>query len=163
MKKTFILLAFIAPLFIYSCNQGTDKNQKDAVDSLALNIDCYTAVFEKDTAYLKIQTDTNDLVTGDLTIKYGEVKPNALEEAINVGTISGKFNGDTLYVDYTHTSGSINKKGFVNPLAFLNSGDTLILGVGDIETHLGRSNFVKGKPIDYKVARFRFMPTDCKE
>lgn len=163
MKKTFILLAFTATLFIYSCNQGTDKNQQDAVDSVALNINCYTAIFENDTAYLKIQTDKNDLVTGDLTMKYGEVKPNSLENVINVGTISGKYNGDTLFVDYTHTSGSIHKKGFVNPLAFLSSGDTLILGVGDIITHLGRTYFVKDKPIDYKIARFRFIPSDCQE
>jgi len=163
MKKTFILFAFTASLFIYSCNQSTNKNSRKSVDSTALSNTCYTAVFEKDTAHLKLQTDTSGKVTGDLTIKYGEVKPNSLEKVVNVGTIEGSFRGDTLLVDYTHTTGSINKEGFKNPLAFLKVGENLILGVGDIETHLGRSYFAKGKPINYEIARFRFMPADCKE
>jgi hypothetical protein len=163
MKKTPILFAFTASLFIYSCNQGTNKDPEGAADSLALSNTCYTAVFEKDTARLKVQTDTKGKITGELTFKYGELKPNALEKAVNVGTVAGNFRGDTLFVDYTHTSGSINKKGFKNPLAFLKVGENLILGVGDIETHLGRSYFVTGKPINFEIARFRFVPVDCED
>ena len=163
MKKTSILFVLFASLFIYSCNQGTKDSSQGSADSLALSNLCYTAVFEKDTAQLKVQTDANGKITGDLTINYGEVKPNSLEKVINVGTIAGNFRGDTLFVDYTHTSGSINKKGFKNPLAFLKVGENLILGVGDIETHLGRSYFVSGKPINFEIARFKFIPVDCKE
>jgi len=163
MKKTSILLAFIAPLFIYSCNQGAKKNPNTSADSTSLVNTCYIAVFEKDTAHLKTQTDTSGKIIGDLTINYGEVQANSLEKVTNVGTIAGEFRGDTLYVDYTHTSGSINKKGFKNPLAFLKVGENLVLGVGQIETHLGRSYFVKSKPIDYEIARFRFVPVDCEK
>lgn len=81
----------------------------------------------------------------------------------NVGTVEGKFSGDTLFVDYTHTSGSINKKGYINPLAFLKVGENLVLGVGEIENHTGRSYFVKDKPIDFEIARFIFEPVDCEE
>ncbi len=161
MKKTSILFAFMVSLFIYSCNQGTNKNPN--ADSAILLNTCYLAVFEKDTANLIIQTDTSGNITGDLTISYGEMKPNSLEKVINIGTIAGNFRGDTLFADYTHTSGSITKKGFKNPLAFLKVGENLVLGVGEIENHMGRSYFVKNKPIDYKNARFSFVPIDCED
>jgi len=163
MKKTSILFACIISLFIYSCNQGAKKNQESSADNPLLLSNCYIAVFEKDTAHLKTQTDTSGKIAGDLTMKYGEVQPNSLEKVINVGTIAGEFKGDTLFVDYTHTSGSINKKGFKNPLAFLKVGENLLLGVGQIETHLGRSYFVKNKPIDFEIGRFKFVPVDCEK
>ncbi len=163
MKKTSILFASIVSLFIYSCNQGAKKDQAVSADTVALVNNCYIAVFEKDTALLKTQTDTSGKITGDLTINYGEVQANSLEKVTNVGTIAGEFSGDTLFVDYTHTSGSINKKGFKNPLAFLKVGENMVLGVGQIETHLGRSYFVKNKPIDFVIARFRFVPMDCEK
>ena len=53
--------------------------------------------------------------------------------------------------------------GFKNPLAFLKVGENMVLGVGQIETHLGRSYFVKNKPIDFVIARFRFVPMDCEK
>lgn len=163
MKKASVLFVFIITLFMYSCNQGTKKNPNASADSTSLVNTCYIAVFEKDTAYLKTQADTSGKVTGDLTMNYGEVQPNSLEKVNNVGTIAGEFRGDTLFVDYTHTSGSINKKGFKNPLAFLKVGENLVLGVGQIETHLGRSYFVKDKPIDFEIGRFRFVPLDCEK
>lgn len=163
MKKTSILFACIVSLFIYSCNQGAKKDPALSADTAALVNNCYIAVFEKDTAYLKTQTDTSGKIKGDLTMNYGEVQPNSLEKVINVGTIAGEFRGDTLFVDYTHTGGSINKKGFKNPLAFLKVGENLVLGVGQIETHLGRSYFVKNKPIDFEIGRFRFVPVDCEK
>jgi len=162
MKKTFILFSFIATLFLYSCNQGANNNQEASADSTAIVNACYIAVFETDTAYLNTQTDPNGKVTGDLTIKYGELKPNALEKGSNVGTIEGDFRGDTLFVDYTHTSGSIYKVGFKNPLALLKEGDNLVLGIGEIITQIGQSYFVKGKPIDFQTARFRFVPMECE-
>lgn len=163
MKKISILFAVIASLFLYSCNQGETQNTENATDSEKLDKSCYTAIFEKDTAYLKIQTDPSGRITGDFTINYGELKPNTLEKGSNVGTVEGKFSGDTLFVDYTHTSGSINNRGYINPLAFLKVGDNLVLGVGEIENHTGRSFFVKDKPIDFEIARFIFEPVDCEE
>ena len=163
MKKTSILIACIVSLFTYSCNQGAKNNPLGSADTAALVKTCYVAVFEKDTAHLKTLADTNGKITGDLTINYGEVQANSLEKVTNVGTIAGEFRGDSLFVDYTHTSGSINKKGFKNPLAFLKVGENLVLGVGQIETHLGRSYFVKNKPIDFEISRFRFVPVDCEK
>jgi hypothetical protein len=163
MKKTSIFFAIISSIFLFSCNQNASNNQEVSTDSLAIKSTCYIAVFETDTAYLKTQIDTNGMVTGEMTIKYGELKANALEKGSNTGTIEGDFRGDTLFVYYNHTSGSIYKKGFKNPLALLKEGDNMVLGVGEILTQVGQAYFVKGKPIDFASARFRFVPMDCEE
>lgn len=161
MKKTFYFFAFIASLFLFSCNQGTNKNsEKSAVNS---SDQCYVAIYETDTATLRVKTEADGKVTGDLVIAFGELKPNALEKVLNNGQIAGSFRGDTLFVDYSYTSGSINKTIFKNPLAFLKKGDKLILGVGDVETYVGKSYFVGDKPINFEIARFQFEPVDCKD
>ena len=81
----------------------------------------------------------------------------------NVGTIAGKFNGDTLFVDYTFTVGESDKPTYKNPLALLKKDKQMILGVGQIETTLGRSYFVKGEPINFERGKFTFEPTICKD
>lgn len=162
MKRTFFLFTLTASLFLFSCNQSSNKTTEVSTEPVAIKNTCYIAVFETDTAYLKTQTDTSGKVTGEMTIKYGELKPNALEKGSNMGTIEGDFRGDTLYVYYTHTSGSIYKEGFKNPLALLKEGENLVLGVGEVITQIGQAYFVKGKPIDYAAARFRFVPMDCE-
>ena len=78
----------------------------------------------------------------------------------NNGTLKGKFSGDTLYADYTFTTGA-KKEFFRNPMAFLKDGDRLILGVGVIETYLGRSYLSEKEPVDFDKARFRFDPATC--
>lgn len=162
MKKTSIFFVIIGSIFLFSCNQNANNNQDTSTDSTAVKNTCYIAVFETDTAYLNTQIDTNGKVTGEMTIKYGELKANALEKGSNTGTIEGDFRGDTLFVYYNHTSGSIYKQGFKNPLALLKEGENLVLGVGEILTQVGQAYFVKGKPIDFASARFRFVPMDCE-
>ncbi|SDM42986.1 hypothetical protein SAMN05421813_11217 [Daejeonella rubra] len=166
MKKTFYFFAFIGSLMLVSCNQGTKDNAKQLADSLENEKNygdkCYTAIYETDTATMKIRTDEKGKVTGDLIINFGELKPNTLEKILNQGQIAGNFRGDTLFVDYSYTSGTINKTVFKNPLAFLKKGDKLILGVGDIETYVGKSYFVTNKPINFEIARFQFEPVECK-
>lgn len=167
MKKTFYFLAIFASLYLFSCNQGTNKKSEKSDDSLANVINysdqCYTAIYETDTATLRVKTDVDGRVSGDLYIAFGEMKPNTLEKVRNSGQIAGRFSGDTLFVDYSYTSGSINKTTFKNPLAFLKKDNKLVLGVGDIETHVGKSYFVSDKPIDFDIARFQFEPVDCKD
>jgi hypothetical protein len=94
-------------------------------------------------------------VTGSLLVKYAE-KPQ------NKGEINGKFHGDTLLVDYRFNTGKDTTKAFTNPLAFLKKDGKLIMGVAQIETTLGRSYFVKGKPINYDAGKFTFIEVPCK-
>lgn len=164
MKQIVYFLAFTAFLFVLSCNQDKSKSKQTDKDIAKADISdqCFLAVHEKDTADLKIRTAKDGKVTGDLVIKYGELKPNALEKGLNRGAIEGKFRGDTLFADYTFTSGTKDKTIYKNPLAFLKRGEQLILGVGEIETYVGRTYFKNDKPINFEIGKFRFEPVDCK-
>ena len=142
--------------FIAACNgnKGKTANQ-NATDTVSnATPECYIAIFEKDTAYLNIQRTDTAKVQGDLLIKYGSNPKNE-------GKLAGQFRGDTLFADYTYTVGTYKEKINKNPLAFLVKGDSLILGIGQIETYVGRSYFKPGAPIDFDKGRFRFVKTEC--
>ncbi len=113
------------------------------------------AVDETDTAHLSLNYLKSGKITGSLLIKY-------LDKGKNDGLLDGKFKGDTLFVDYTFKIGTENKTVYKNPLAFLKKDGKLILGVGQIETYLGKSFFAKDKPINYDKVRFIFSASDCQ-
>lgn len=163
MKNSIYFLAFLASGLVFSCNQPQYKTDQtaDSTSTAAIKDQCYLALFEKDTADLKIRTAADGKVTGDLVMRYG-LKPNSVERVINKGKVEGSFHGDTLFLNYLYTSGSLNKTLYQNPLALLKKGEKLILGVGQIETSVGRSYFVKNKPIDFDKGRFKFEPVECK-
>src|SRR5690606_11898688 len=114
MNKIFYSLVLSASLFMFSCNQGKSPDAASSADSLSSITQCYTAIFETDTASLRVITAADGNVTGDLTISFGELKPNSIEKMVNVGQIAGSFKGDTLFVDYFYKSGTINKSDFKN-------------------------------------------------
>ena len=154
MKRNLLYIAFAAVPFIFACNQSekkADSSKKDAI----INETCYASSFEKDSAAMILSTMASGKVTGSLSIKYGD-KPK------NSGEINGKFHGDTLFVDYRFNTGSDTTRAFTNPLAFLKKDGKLIMGVAQIETTLGRSYFVKGKPINYDAGKFTFQEVPCK-
>ncbi len=168
MKNLNYFLASIALVSLLGCNQPK-RNQETNADSVACTTSglksvkqCYMARFEKDSASLNLNTASNGKVTGRLYIKYHEIEPLALESELNIGEIKGEFKGDTLFADYTFTSGNLNKTQYTNPMAFLRKGDTLIIGVGVIISYLGRSYFDKKRSIDFKRSRFHLKPVDCK-
>lgn len=157
MKNLLTYFAVFVSAFLLSCNQSTDKNKQAGEIKMALDsstMECYQAIDGVDTASLKLLTDTKGKVTGPLIINY-------LDKGDSNGQVSGSFQGDTLFVHYTFKIGS-NKTTYKNPLAFLKKDGKLILGVGQIETFLGVSRFVKGKPISFERGRFSFVPVDCK-
>jgi len=157
MKNSFTYFAVFVSAFVLSCNQSTEKYKqaeeiKTVVDSSAM--ECYQAIDGVDTGSLKLLTDAKGKVTGPLIINY-------LDKGDSNGQIAGNFRGDTLFAHYTFKIGS-NKTTYKNPLAFLKKDGKLILGVGQIETFLGVSRFVKGKPISFERGRFTFVLVDCK-
>lgn len=154
MKNKIIYLLFSAIPFVFACSSSDQKADSAKADSL-INETCYASSFEKDSAAMILKTMSSGKVTGSLLIKYGE-KPQ------NNGKINGKFHGDTLLVDYRFNTGSDTTKAFTNPLAFLKKDGKLIMGVAQIETTLGRSYFVKGKPINYEAGKFTFVEVPCK-
>lgn len=156
MKISLFISASVILFFIAACNRSSDKtaSQKEADTVASAAPECYIAVFEKDTAHMSIQRLDTAKVQGDLLIKYGSNPKNE-------GKLAGQFRGDTLFADYTYTVGTYTEKISKNPLAFLVKGDSLILGIGQIETYVGRSYFKPGAPIDFDKGRFRFVKTEC--
>lgn len=153
MKKLGLFCLLLACIGLESCN----KNPKD-VDTQALaekptSVQCYKALYEKDTLDLKINTLATGKITGDMVMK-------VFNRAEKVGKIAGEFRGDTLFVDYSFISGT-DKATYKNPMALLKRGNELILGNGKIETYLGASYFVKGQPIDFDTVKYKFTTVDC--
>ncbi|WP_084239343.1 hypothetical protein [Pedobacter africanus] len=158
MKNTPLYLAFMALPLLLSCGSNTNTDQKgDLADTdSVINKQCFVAADGKDTANLVVNTKGSGKVSGHLTINYAE-------KGKNDGEIEGKFSGDTLFVDYTFKIGETNKTVYKNPLALLKKDGKMVLGVGQIETTMGRSYFVKGKPISFDKGRFIFSSAECKE
>ncbi|MEQ7800808.1 hypothetical protein ABDJ41_13460 [Pedobacter sp. ASV1-7] len=154
MKNPILYLSFLALPLIFSCNQ-TEQKSAELKDS-AIHKECFIAIDGKDTANLELETFEGGKITGHLLINY-------VDKGKNDGILAGAYKGDTLFVDYTFKIGTENKTMYKNPLAFLKKDGKLILGVGQIETSMGKSYFVKGKPIDFEKGRFTFDSATCKE
>jgi len=151
MKRNLSNLMIAAIPFAYACNQKAPEVKKDPISHQT----CYAASFEKDSAAMIVQTLESGKVAGSLLVKYAEHPENN-------GKINGVFKGDTLFVDYRFNTGGDSSKAFTNPLAFLKKDGKLIMGVAQIETTLGRSYFVKGKPINFDAGKFTFEEVPCK-
>lgn len=161
MKNSGLYLSFLVLPLMFSCTQSDNKTSelKDslaAVTDTVVKKECFVAIDAKDTAKLTISKMEDGKINGHLVINY-------IDKGKNDGEISGAYRGDTLFVDYTFKIGTSNKTEYKNPLAFLKKEGKLILGVGQIETNLGRSYFVPGKPISFEKGRFTFAPADCKD
>lgn len=157
MKNNTLYGLFAVLFTLFGCNNSnTNVVATDSISDVLLSSNCYLAVDGKDTAYLNIKTSEKGKITGDLVVNYS-FKPK------NSGTIEGEFVGDTLFVDYTFTTGTYYEKVNKNPMAFLKSGNRLIVGIGVIETSLGKSYFVKDKGINFEKGRFIFDPIECKD
>jgi hypothetical protein len=153
MKNLGLFCFLFASIVLGSCNQ---KPKDVVVKKLAekpVSVQCYNALYDKDTLDLKVNTLKNGKVTGDLVM-------NVFERAKKIGKIAGEFRGDTLFVDYSFVSGT-DKALYKNPMALLKKGNELILGNGKIETYLGTSYFAKGQPIDFDNVKYKFTTVDC--
>jgi hypothetical protein len=156
LKNVTLGILTLLPL-INACNNGqkpVKKNQQDL--EIPLSKTCYTAVDQKDTAYLSVETFNKGRITGHLAIRYSQ-KPK------NEGTFKGSFSGDTLFVDYTFSTGQKAQPIYKNPLAFLRKDGNLILGPAIVRTYMGRSYLDKKDPINFEKGKFVFKPTTCKD
>ncbi len=152
MKKISLFCLLFVCIGLVSCKQNENRKKKLKAET-PISVACYKALYENDTIELSINTFKSDKITGDMVMKiFGRAK--------KVGKIEGKFNGDTLYADYSFLSGS-NEVPFKNPIAILKKGNELILGNGKIETYLGKSYFNKDTPIDFESVKYKFTSVDC--
>ena len=156
MKNLTFYVSAAAMLVFFGCGQSkqTDGAKTERAADSVLSTSCYLAVDKTDTASLSLNTLGNGKISGKLLIKF-------LDKGKNDGEVFGEFRGDTLFVDYTFKIGTTNETTYKNPLALLKKDGKLLMGVGQIETTLGRSYFVKGKPISFDKGRFGFAQVDC--
>jgi hypothetical protein len=149
-----LLLAFIG---LQGCKKNETPKSGEATKVQAekpISVQCYKALYEKDTLELKMNTLKSGKITGDMVMKISDMPKK-------VGKIAGEFRGDTLFVSYTFIQGTYDKITYKNPMAFLKRGNELIVGNGKIETTMGASYFVKGEPIDFERVKYKFTTVDC--
>ncbi|MBF2708480.1 hypothetical protein [Flavobacterium soyangense] len=155
MKNLGLFCLLLVCIALESCN----KNQKDVKATLIssekpVSVQCYKALYDNDTIDLKINTLKKEKITGNMVMK-------VFNRAKKIGKIAGEFHGDTLFVAYTFILEANKQITYKNPMAFLKRGNELILGNGEIETTMGASYFVKGKPIDFDNVKYKFTKVDC--
>lgn len=154
MKRKFTLIIILLfAITHFSCSNNGDK--KAPKKENVIKKVCYIATYESDTVRMDISYLNSLKVKGTLEIKYGN-------GAQNNGVIEGEFKGDTLFVDYKFSTANTAGGGFTNPLAFLRKKEQLVMGIGQIETQLGRSYFVKDKPLNFERSKFVFNLIACK-
>ncbi|QNK61332.1 hypothetical protein H7F33_12220 [Pedobacter sp. PAMC26386] len=153
MKNSILICtALVSTGLLYSCSQNNGSANKQAEKPLSTT--CYMALDGKDTSRMELNTFSKN-VKGNLVISYSN-KDN------NNGEFEGELKGDTLLVIYTFKVG--NKPTiYKNPLAFLKKDGKLIMGVGEMESALGRTYFKKGVPIDFGKGRFTYASVECKK
>ena len=154
MKKSTFFYFLFTCIIIVSCNKKQNDNQ--TVEDKPVSVNCYVALYEKDTINLKVNTLESGKISGTMDMKL-------LDMPIKTGKLSGEFKGDTLFADYSFIQGTNDKVVFKNPMAFLKKGNELILGNGKIETYLGASYFAKGEPIDFENVKYKFQTVECIE
>lgn len=154
MKLAALFIPALLLTALYSCNQNGAPavNPADTVSTST----CYIAVDGQDTAHLTVKKYRSK-VGGELVIDF-----KAEEKGQNYGEIKGAFKGDTLFVDYIFRVG-IKPQWHKNPLALLQKDGKLHMGIGKMETMLGKTYFRKDIPIDFSKGRFVFEPVDCKK
>ncbi len=119
MKKPVIFCLLIACIGFQSCKNDEKKKEIEAVKAegeKVVSVQCYKAIYEKDTIDLKVNTLKNGKISGDMIMKVAKAP-------IRTGEVAGEFKGDTLFADYHFTSGKNGREQYINPIALLHKGD----------------------------------------
>ncbi|MEN2401015.1 hypothetical protein GKZ90_0014610 [Flavobacterium sp. MC2016-06] len=159
MRNLTLSCLLVACVGLQSCKN--DEKQKEAEAAKAetekiVSAQCYTAIYEKDTIDLKLNTLKNGKITGNMIMKVAGVPDRT-------GDVKGEFHGDTLFVDYTFINVPNNNTTFKNPMALLKKDNQLILGNGTMQTTMGVTYLVKDQPIDFDNVKYKFTAAECAE
>ena len=159
MKNQTLFCLLFAFIGLQSCKKSEVDKAAEAKlleGEKTVSTACYQALYQKDSLNLKINSLKNGKISGTLVMSVVDLPKR-------VGDIKGEFRGDTLFVDYSFKQGASDSKSFKNPLAFLKKGEELILGNGEIETTMGATYFIKGKPSECEKVKYKFKAVSCKE
>lgn len=138
-----VLLTILTACQQTNSNKTTTDSVKTTSAILHAGPQCFTQVLNRDTAYLRFQTD-NEVITGQL-----EYKP--FEKDKNSGTISGTINDDIIDVEYHYASeGTMS----IRKAIFKIDGDSLFEAIADSLDKEGQPLFNN----DYKKLKFDTTP-----
>jgi hypothetical protein len=157
MKNPVLFCLLLACFVFQSCKKNETPKAVETVQAepeKPAKIECYKAIYEKDTIDLQVNTLKDGKITGSMMMKIAGLPEK-------VGEIEGEFHGDTLFADYTFVVGVEKNKTFKNPMAFLKRDKQLILGNGTMQTTMGVTYLVKDKPIDFDRVKYKFAAIDC--
>jgi hypothetical protein len=157
MKISLLLCILCASIGFQSCKKNENEkvvNSKKIAVEKPVSVQCYKAMYEKDTIDLKMNTLKNGKITGEMVMKFFNTPKK-------IGKIAGEFSGDTLFASYTFIQGDDKKITFKNPMAFLKRGEQLILGNGKMLNTMGATYFDKSSPIDFESVKFKFSAVEC--
>ena len=149
MKIKSLLLCVLTLALLTSCRQ--EKDIKELMKEKTTV--CFTATADKDSAWLKIDTSSMQII-GLLNFSYPS------EKRRYEGQFKGQLYGDTLK---GHFDFRVNKvdKWYRNPVSFLKKDGKLIMGVGNFNMVWGSAFFDAKVPIDYERGKFVFEVVRC--
>ena len=159
MKNSGLICLLFACIGFGSCKNDKSEKATKAAEVEAekiVSVACYQSIYEEDTLDLKINNLKDGKISGDMEMAIANMPKK-------VGKLVGEYHGDTLFASYTFVQGGYTEKTYKNPMAFLKSGDQLILGNGKMQTSLGATHFIKGEPIDFERVKYKFSAVDCVE
>ena len=124
MKKALFMV--LAVTILFACRQKTvvlagDTDPEEEMLSTTKQ-NCYQYIKGRDTASLNL-TVTGKNASGDLAYSW-------FQKDKNTGTIDGRLHGDTIIANYKFMS---EGKESIRQVVFLNQGDKLVEGVGEIK------------------------------
>ncbi|WP_166919344.1 hypothetical protein [Flavobacterium poyangense] len=159
MKNLVLSCLLLTCIGFQSCKNDEKQKEIEAAKAEAkkvVNVQCYKAIYERDTIDLKLNTLKDGKLTGNMIMKV-DSQPE------KIGEIKGEFHGDTLFADYTFREKTNKNTTFKNPMAFLKRDKQLILGNGTMQITMGVTYLVKDKPIDFENVKYKFTTVDCIE
>ncbi|OAD90320.1 hypothetical protein A7A78_07175 [Aequorivita soesokkakensis] len=148
MKKYLLVFTILSIISITSCKNEIKNGDSEVMapeDSNVLGNDvntpqiaCYKYTSAKDTVLIQMER-MNDEVAGTLSYNY-------YEKDKNDGTFEGKIVGDTLFATYTFGA---EGKTSVREIMFIEKGNKLIEGFGEVEEIDGKMKFKKNTKFNF--------------
>src|SRR5205809_3465228 len=94
MKNPVLFSMLLFCIGIKSCKKNESQKKEETIKAQAekpISVECYKALYEKDTIELKVNNLNGGKVSGNMVMKINDFPKR-------VGEIKGKFHGDTLFV-----------------------------------------------------------------
>lgn len=159
-KKMYRFLILLSLTMVFGCKNLTVKTiQTDSdttathskpIDDIIANVEgCYMLVLQRDTFAAILQQQGNDLT--------GRMSFDNYEKDGSTGTVKGSLQGDKLKLVYSFAS---EGKNSVMELYFKYKDDTIIRGIGEMNTKGDSAYFMNPALIKYEGSVLKKIPCE---